>query len=63
LNLIIYPAQLQKHMHLIFIIRHKCIKTCPSRAYKVLTVVMNWLKDHIVQADGAYAKHAMGRSW
>jgi len=28
---------------------------------KVLTVVMNWLKDHIVQADGAYAKHAMGR--
>ncbi len=25
---------------------------------KVLTVVMDWLKDHIVEADGAYAKHA-----
>ena len=27
---------------------------------KVLTVVMDWLKDHIVEADAAYAKHAMG---
>lgn len=25
---------------------------------KILTVVMDWLKDHIVDADGAYAKHA-----
>jgi hemerythrin len=29
---------------------------------KVLTVVMDWLKDHIVKADGAYAKHAKTHS-
>jgi hypothetical protein len=28
----------------------------------MLTVVMDWLKDHIVEADGGYAKYAMGRS-
>jgi hemerythrin-like metal-binding protein len=25
---------------------------------KVLTVVMDWLKDHIAKADGSFAKHA-----
>ena len=25
---------------------------------KILSIVMEWLKDHIVEADGDYAKHA-----
>ena len=29
---------------------------------KVLTVVMDWLKEHIVEADGDYAKYVMNRS-
>ena len=29
---------------------------------KILTVVMDWLKDHIVEADGDYAMHAKERA-
>jgi hemerythrin len=31
-------------------------------ANRILTVVMDWLKDHIIEGGGDYAKYAIGRS-
>ena len=61
-----YP-QIEKHvnLHIDFLDRYsdlmvefKQFGATEKMVNKILSIVMDWIKDHIVEADGDYARHA-----
>lgn len=71
MKIIEYP-QLEKHikLHMDFLdsysdlmFEFKQSGATEKMVNKILSIVMDWIKAHIVDADGDYARHAKNNNW